>query len=123
MPVRRLSPAVLVYVALAVGQLVAVLIISGGGLSIAGVVLAACLFGSLYLGRPLAWWVLLAMNSVGLAALLVELVSHLVSGAHVLWLNVVVLVASTVAMEAALLSPGMRRHVASRGLRLAPRRP
>jgi hypothetical protein len=117
-----MSPAVLIYVGLAVAQLVAVLIISGGGISIAGIVLAAGLFGYLYLGKPLAWWILAAMNSLGLLALAITLLSDLFSGGHVLWLNVSVLLVTTVAMEAALLSPGMRRHVASRGLRLAPRR-
>lgn len=122
MPVRRLSRAVLLYLAVAIAQAVAVLAISGGAPSLAGLVLAAILFGCLYLGKPAAWWILLLMNSVGLfawlSALLIDAVGH---GGHILWANVLLLGATTIAMEAALLSPGMRRHVASRGLRLASR--
>jgi hypothetical protein len=122
-PVQRISRAVLAYIGLAVLQLVVVLIISGSGVgvSVPGVVLAIILFGSLYQGKPLAWWILLAFNTVGLIGLVVGLIAHLSSGDHVLWGNVIVLLCTTAAMEAALLSPAMRRHVASRGLRIAPR--
>jgi hypothetical protein len=122
MPVRRSSPAVLAYVALAIVQLVMVLIIGGGGISVPGVILAVALFGYLYVGKPLAWWLLVTMNSIGLVATLIVVGSHLFGGGHLLWANVLVLLVTTAAMEAALLSPPMRRHIASRGLRLTARK-
>ncbi len=113
----------LVYVAIAVAELVGVLIISGGGVSIAGVVLSLCLFLLLFQGSRIAWWLLLALNTLGLARIVIDLVSDVVSGGHLLWSHVLVLGLTGAAMEAALLSPAMRRHVASRGMRLAPQRP
>ncbi|WP_249009483.1 hypothetical protein [Conexibacter sp. DBS9H8] len=118
MPVTRLSVAVAVYVTVALFQLVAVLVIGGGSLTVPGLLVAVLLFGGLAAGRPAAWWILLAMNTVGLAAILAIVVG---ATGRVLWANVVVLAVTGVAMEAVLLSAPMRRHVASRGLRLRAR--
>ncbi len=119
-PVRRISGAVLVYVVIAVAELAGVLIISGGGVSIAGVVLSLCLFVLLFGGSRIARWLLLGLNTLGLARIVVDLVSAAVSGGHLLWSHVLVLGLTGAAMEAALLSPAMRRHIASHGLRVAP---
>jgi hypothetical protein len=118
--VRRISGAVLAYVAIALAELAAVLIVSGGGVSIAGAVLAACLFYLLFIGSRAAWLILLVLNTLGLALIIINLVLAVASADHVLWSHVLLLGLTAVAMEVTLLSPGMFRHIASRGLRLAP---
>jgi hypothetical protein len=120
-PVRRISGAVIAYIAIAVAELAALLIISSASVSIAGVVLALCLFTFLFQGNRIAWWILLTLNSLGLARIAIGLGEDLVSGDHLLWSHVLILGLTALAMEAALLSPGMRHHIASRGLRVAPR--
>lgn len=117
MPVRRLSKAVLIYAIVALIQAVAIAVSEGASVSIPALVLTVILFGGLFYGQPWAWLILLVMNTLALLAL----IGALAGSGNLQVANVIILGVTTIAMEAVLLSPAMRRHVASRGLRLAPR--
>ncbi len=76
-----------------------------------GVVFMLLLLGGLAYGSGLAWGLLVIMNAFPLLAIAGVSAS---SGGHTLWANVAVMVLTGVALEAALLSRPMRRHIGSR---------
>jgi hypothetical protein len=84
--------------------------VTGARPSRGGIVFMLVLVGALGYGSRLAWGLLVILNGVPLLALL-AVVS---SGGHTLWLNVAVMVLTSLATEALLLSPAMRRHLAAR---------
>ena len=76
------------------------------------------LLGGLAYGRPLAWGVLIFLNSAAMVAIVLAMIAH---GGQIEVLNVAVALLTTFALIVTLLSAPMRRHVESRGLAL--RRP
>jgi hypothetical protein len=75
-----------------------------------GVVFMLLLLAGLAYGSGLAWVLLVIMNALPLLAIAGVSAS---SGGHTLWVNVAVMVLTGVALEAALLSRSMRRHIGS----------
>jgi hypothetical protein len=119
-PVRRFPPIFLLYVGITVAQ--AVIFVIADGDSISGLTLPFEVFlvvGLAY-GQPWAWGILLALNTIGLGYIVVLLLG---TDSHILVGNAILLLGSTGALEATLLSPPMRRHVAARGLALRRRAP
>ena len=117
MVVRRVPPIFLVYVGLTVAQAVVFLLINGG-VSGAGIPFELFLLGGLAYGQPWAYWILVVINTLGLAAVVLLMLG---GDGHLLVGNAVAMLASTGALEATLLSAPMRRHVQARGLALRRR--
>lgn len=86
--------------------------------SLAGVPFEIILLVGLAYGRPLAWGILIFLDTVALIAI----VGAMLAGAgHLHVLDAAVALFTTAALEATLLSAPMRRHVQSRGLALRRR--
>jgi hypothetical protein len=106
------------YVVLTVLQPLLLVLIGATKLSVAALPFELVLLVGLGYGRPLAWGVLIFIDTVALIALVVGMLS---SGGHLEALNAVVALFTTAALEATLLSAPMRRHVQARGLALRRR--
>ncbi len=120
MPVRRVAPVFYFYAALTVLQPLLLALIGATRLSLVALPFALVLLVGLAYGRPLAWSILLFLNSAALIAIVVSMLAH---SAHPKVLNVLIALFTTFALEATLLSAPMRRHVQARGLALRHRAP
>ena len=81
--------------------------VAGGGVAFMLLLLVGLAYGS-----GLAWMFLVIVNAFPLLAVAGALISLV--GGHALWANIAVMVLTGVALEAALLSRSMRRHIGSR---------
>jgi len=111
---------VLVYIALTIAQPLLLLLAGAPSFSASAIPLQLILLIGLGYGRPVAWALLLALDTAFLTLLTVSL---LTANGHLLVLKIVILLFTTGGLIATLLSPPMRRHVQARGLGLRRRRP
>jgi hypothetical protein len=119
-PARRFPPVFGVYLALTIAQPVLLVVVGAPSFSATAIPLQVALLVGLAYGRPVAWVLLVVLNTAFLAFITVSL---LADRGHPLVLKVLVLLFTTGALVATLLSPPMRRHVQARGLTLRGRRP
>jgi hypothetical protein len=112
-PVRRIPPVYVLYVALSILQPVLLVLLATNfslSVSIAGITVAVVLLVGLAFGNPVAWSLLVLWNAWGLLGLAIAGDWRLA--------DVLVVACTSVALVLTLLSPPMRRHVAARGLSL-----
>lgn len=110
---------VVLYGVLSVLQPLLLLAIGALSIGLAGIPFELLLLVGLAYGRPLAWGILIFLDTVALIAIVGAI---LAGGGHLEVLHAAVALLTTAALEAALLSAPMRRHVQSRGLALRRRK-
>jgi hypothetical protein len=107
----RLPRIYLLFVLLEGVQLALFVTVMGTHVPRGGIALMLVLLAGLAYGSALAWGLLLVMNAIPLLAIAGVSFS---SGQGTLWGNVAVLVLTSLALVATLLSPAMRRHIGHR---------